>query len=42
LAFGKTILYIFEEPTVGVDVGTKLELYRVIRRLADEGAALMY
>jgi ribose transport system ATP-binding protein len=34
-------LYIFEEPTVGVDVGTKLELYRVIRRLADEGAAVL-
>jgi ribose transport system ATP-binding protein len=35
------LLYIFEEPTVGVDVGTKLELYRVIRRLADEGAAVL-
>jgi ribose transport system ATP-binding protein len=34
-------LYIFEEPTMGVDVGTKLELYRVIRRLADEGAAVL-
>jgi ribose transport system ATP-binding protein len=34
-------LYIFEEPTVGVDVGTKLELYRVIRRLADAGAAVL-
>jgi ribose transport system ATP-binding protein len=34
-------LYIFEEPTVGVDVGTKLELYRLIRRLADEGAAIL-
>jgi ribose transport system ATP-binding protein len=34
-------LYIFEEPTAGVDVGTKLELYRVIRRLADEGAAVL-
>jgi ribose transport system ATP-binding protein len=37
----RPILYIFEEPTVGVDVGTKLELYRVIRRLADEGAAVL-
>jgi ribose transport system ATP-binding protein len=35
------LLYMFEEPTVGVDVGTKLELYRVIRRLADEGAAVL-
>jgi ribose transport system ATP-binding protein len=38
---GQPTLYIFEEPTVGVDVGTKLELYRVIRRLADEGAAVL-
>ena len=37
----RPMLYIFEEPTVGVDVGTKLELYRVIRRLADEGAAVL-
>jgi ribose transport system ATP-binding protein len=34
-------LYIFEEPTAGVDVGTKLELYRVIRHLADEGGAVL-
>lgn len=32
-------LYIFEEPTQGVDVATKLELYRVIRQLVDQGAA---
>src|ERR1700730_14601229 len=37
----KPILYIFEEPTVGVDVGTKLELYRVVRGLAEEGAAVL-
>ncbi len=37
----RPLLYIFEEPTAGVDVGTKLELYRVIRRLADEGAAVL-
>ena len=46
MVFGRWLLaqprlYIFEEPTVGVDVGTKLELYRVIRRLADEGAAVL-
>jgi ribose transport system ATP-binding protein len=34
-------LYLFEEPTQGVDVATKLELYRVVRRLADEGAAVL-
>ncbi|MBV9490043.1 MAG: ATP-binding cassette domain-containing protein [Verrucomicrobia bacterium] len=37
----KPLLYIFEEPAVGVDVGTKLELYRVLRGLADEGAAVL-
>lgn len=34
-------LYIFDEPTQGVDVATKLELYRVIRQLAEEGAAVI-
>jgi ABC-type sugar transport system ATPase subunit/ribose/xylose/arabinose/galactoside ABC-type transport system permease subunit len=34
-------LYIFDEPTQGVDVGTKLELYRIIRQLTSEGAAVL-
>jgi ribose transport system ATP-binding protein len=34
-------LYIFDEPTQGVDVATKLELYRVIRDLAEQGAAII-
>jgi ribose transport system ATP-binding protein len=37
----KPELYLFEEPTQGVDVATKLELYRVVRGLADEGAAVL-
>ncbi len=37
----KPKLYLFEEPTQGVDVATKLELYRVVRRLANEGAAIV-
>jgi len=37
----KPKLYLFEEPAQGVDVATKLELYRVMRRLADEGAAVL-
>jgi ribose transport system ATP-binding protein len=32
---------IFDEPTQGVDVGAKAEIHRLIRRLADEGAAVM-
>ncbi|MBV9672141.1 MAG: ATP-binding cassette domain-containing protein, partial [Verrucomicrobia bacterium] len=34
-------LYVFDEPTQGVDVATKLELYRVIRDLAGRGAAII-
>ncbi len=34
-------LYIFEEPTQGIDTGAKLELYEVIRRLAEDGAAII-
>jgi ABC-type sugar transport system ATPase subunit len=32
---------ILEEPTAGVDISSKLELYKAIRRLADEGAAIV-
>lgn len=37
----KARVYIFDEPTQGVDVATKLELYRLIRGLADGGAAVI-
>jgi ribose transport system ATP-binding protein len=29
------------DPTRGIDVGTKAEIYRLLRRLADEGAAVL-
>jgi rhamnose transport system ATP-binding protein len=32
---------ILDEPTRGIDVGTKEEIYRLLRRLAQEGLALM-
>ena len=32
---------IFDEPTQGVDVGAKAEIHRLIRQLADQGAAVM-
>jgi ribose transport system ATP-binding protein len=32
---------IFDEPTQGVDVGAKAEIHRLIRRLADKGAAVV-
>lgn len=34
-------LYIFDEPTVGVDVGTKLEIYKIFARLLREGAGII-
>ncbi|MDF5752139.1 ATP-binding cassette domain-containing protein [Spongiactinospora sp. TRM90649] len=34
-------LLIAEEPTQGVDVGTRLEIYRILRELADEGNAVL-
>ena len=40
LAHGAT-LYIFDEPTVGVDVGTKAEIYRIFARLLRDGAAII-
>ena len=32
---------VFDEPTQGVDVGAKAEIHRLVRRLADEGAAVI-
>jgi ABC-type sugar transport system ATPase subunit len=34
-------LFIFDEPTRGVDVGTRVEIYRMIRDLAVAGAAVL-
>ena len=34
-------IYIFDEPTVGVDVGAKQEIYSLISALADEGKMLI-
>jgi ABC-type sugar transport system ATPase subunit len=32
---------ILDEPTRGIDVGTKLEIYRLMRELADRGVAIL-
>ena len=32
---------ILDEPTVGVDVGAKAEIYAIIRKLRDDGAAVI-
>ena len=34
-------LIIFDEPTRGVDVGAKTEIYRIINELAEEGVAVI-
>ena len=34
-------LFIFDEPTVGVDVGTKAEIYRLFAKLLKEGAGII-
>jgi len=34
-------IFIFDEPTVGVDVGAKVEIYRLFEQLLEEGAAII-
>jgi len=33
---------LLNDPTRGIDVGTKQEIYRLLRQLADEGAAILF
>ena len=35
-------VYIFDEPTQGVDVGAKAEIHRIIQQLAHDGAAVLF
>lgn len=37
----KSEILIFDEPTRGIDVGAKSEIYRLIRNLADEGKSII-
>jgi ribose transport system ATP-binding protein len=32
---------VFDEPTQGIDIGAKVEVHRLIRQLADQGAAVV-
>lgn len=34
-------IYIFDEPTKGVDVGAKIEIYAIMNQLAEQGAAII-
>ena len=35
-------ILLLNDPTRGIDVGTKQEIYRLLRALADEGAAILF
>ena len=35
-------IVLLNDPTRGIDVGTKQELYRLMRELADQGAAILF
>jgi len=37
----KSEIFIFDEPTRGIDVGAKAEIYSLMRELADNGAAIL-
>jgi len=44
--FGKgmtrdAVMYVFDEPTVGVDIGTRSAIYKVIQKLCESGAAVV-
>jgi ribose transport system ATP-binding protein len=39
--FREASILLFDEPTRGVDVGTKAEIYRLMRNLADNGSAIL-
>ena len=35
-------IYLLHDPTRGIDVGTKQEIYQLIRKLADNGASILF
>ena len=38
---GEARIFIFDEPTRGVDVGAKVEIYNLMNRLTDQGAGII-
>src|SRR6185503_772076 len=41
LLTGSSVLLLYD-PTRGVDIGTKAEIYRLMRRFADSGGAILF
>jgi ribose transport system ATP-binding protein len=37
----RSSLYILDEPTVGIDIGAKVEIYRLIEELSEQGAGIL-
>lgn len=37
----ETQLFLFDEPTVGIDVGAKIEVYELMKQLVENGAAIV-
>jgi ribose transport system ATP-binding protein len=35
-------IILLNDPTRGIDVGTKQEIYQLLRRLAEQGAAILF
>lgn len=39
---GKSKVFVFDEPTTGVDVGAKVEIYHLLDRLLERGSAIVF
>ena len=39
---GKSRVMIFDEPTRGIDVGSKFEIYKIVKDLANQGVGILY
>jgi len=39
---GRSEVTVFDEPTRGIDVGAKFEIYKLVKQLATQGAAILY
>ena len=39
--YGRPKIIIFDEPTKGIDVGAKIEIYKIMKQLADKGVGII-